>query len=119
MIETIVYSYLKAKFADLAIGFEVPAEHTDSFIVIQNIASGITDHINAVTLEFHCYAPSKYEAAVLNEELKKAMLGDDSVNDYGLATLDAISSCKYGGGNDAPATNVKAYRYRSYYNLYY
>lgn len=117
MIETIVYNYLTSKMPDIAIGFEIPATHSDSFIVIQKVASGIDNHINAATLEFHCYAPSKYEAASLDEELKTAMLGNDTT--YGIASLNTISSCKYGGGNDAPNTNIKAYRYRSYYNLFY
>lgn len=117
MIEVIVYDYLKACMPDIEIGFEVPAEHSDTFIVIQKMASGIDNHINAATLEFHCYAPSKYEAAALDKELKAKMLGDDT--QYGILALDTISACKYGGGNDAPNTNIKAYRYRSYYNLFY
>lgn len=119
MIEQIVYSYLKSKFEDLEIGFEIPAEHSDTYIVLQKVSSGMIDHIEAATLEFHCYAPSKYEAAALDEELKKAMLGNDAIGDYGIGALDTISSCKYGGGNDAPATNTKNYRYRSYYNFFY
>lgn len=117
MIELIVYNYLKAKLPDIEIGFEVPAEHSDSFIVIQKMASGIDNHIEAATLEFHCYAPSKYEAAALDNELKMVMLGTDT--DFGITALDTISACRYGGGNDAPNTNIKAYRYRSYYNLFY
>lgn len=117
MIEIVVYNYLKAKMPDIEIGFEIPAEHSDSFIVIRKMNSGISDHIEAITLEFHCHAPSKYEAAALDAELKKVMLGDDTTP--GIVSLDAISSCKYGGGNDAPNTNIKAYRYRSYYNIFY
>jgi len=111
MIEAIVYSYLKTQFTDVEIGFEIPANHSETFITIQKIASGIDNHINAITLEFHCYAPSKYKAAALDEELKTAMLN--------IVTLGSVSACKYGGGNDSPDTNVKAYRYRSYYNLFY
>lgn len=117
MIEVIVYNYLKAKMPDINIGFEIPAEFSEPFIVIQKKASGVDNLINAATLEFHCYAPSKYEAAALDEELKTAMLGNDTA--YGIASLNTISSCKYGGGNDAPNTGIKAYRYRSYYNLFY
>lgn len=111
LIEPIVLSYLQAKIPDVNISMEIPPDHPDEFIVMTRTGSGKDNHIDAVTLEFHSYAPSKYEAAVLDERVKTAM---DSIIE-----LDAISASRFGGGNDAPNTATKCYRYRSYYNLFF
>lgn len=117
MIETVVFNYLKTKLEDVDLYLDVQPDHSDSYITMKRIAAGLADHIDAATLEFHCYAPSKYESAALDEELKNVLLGTDS--EYGIAELDEISSCKYGGGNDAADPSTKEYRYRSYYNFFY
>lgn len=110
LIEPIVLSYLQAKL-DVPVFMEIPAHPTDTFVTIQKIDAGERDHIFAVTLEIHSYAQSKFEAAELDDKVREAM--------ENIVELDAISASKFGGGNDAPNTSTKMYRYRSYYNLFY
>lgn len=109
LIEPIVLSYLQAK--GIPAFCEVPANRSDEFVVMFRRDSGKENHINAVTLEFRSYAPSKYEAALLDERVKEAM---ESITE-----LDEISASRFGGGNDAPDTATKSYRYRCYFNLFY
>lgn len=112
LIEQRVKDFLDVEFAEDQIGvyLEVPETLPASFIVFQLIERGNENKINAVTLEFRSYAPSKYESAVLDEKVREAM---DKLNE----TTDITS--KLGGGNDDPDMNLKRYRYRCYYNLYF
>ena len=112
LIEERIKNFLEVEFSDDAIGIylEFPKEMPSSFIVFQVIERGKENQINAVTLEFRSYAPSKYESALLDEKVREAM---EKLNE----TTDITASI--GGGNDDPDTTVKRYRYRCYYNLYY
>mgnify|MGYP003320322024 CR=1 FL=1 len=116
-IEEIVFNYLKTKLEDISLYLDEPGELPDEYISMKRIASGLTDHIGAATLEFQCYAPSKYEAAALDEELKNTLLGYGS--GYGITETPEVSACKFGGSNDATDPGTKKYRYRSYYNFFY
>lgn len=118
LIEPVILEYLKTKMSFDDIYMEVPKDRPEMFITIQKAGAGRTDLVDAITLEFHCYAPTKYESAALDNELKSALLGD-GVSSYGITESSEISSCKFGGGNDAPDSSTKSYRYRSYYNLFY
>lgn len=117
MIETVVFNYLKTKLEDVDLYLDVQPDHSDSYITMKRIASGMADHIEAATIEFYCHAPSKYESAALDQELKRALLGYN--DEYGIAEVDEVSACRYGGGNDAADPGTKDYRYRSYYNFFY
>lgn len=117
MIESIIRDYLSDKLS-APIYITEPEEKPESFFTLQRVSAGMVNKINAATIEFYCYAPTKYEAALLDEELKTVLLGDD-VTALGITEDPAIFSCKYGGGNDAPDTAKKLYRYRAYYNFAY
>ena len=112
LIEERVKNFLDVEFAEenIKVYLETPETLPSSFIVFQLISRGKFDHVNAATLEFRSYAPSKYEAAVLDEKLRTALEKFHEETDV---------TCKIGGGNDDPDTTLKRYRYRCYYNLYY
>lgn len=116
LIEQVVKQYLDGVFTGegsdegVDVYLETPETLPASFIVFRLADRGKENQINAVTLEMMSYAPSKYEAALLDEKLRDAM---DNI-----ITLPDIS-CRFGGGNDSPDTSLKKYRYRCYYNLYY
>lgn len=110
MIEQTVKEYLDTVLEDVKVFLEIPKQMPDKFILFQLIDRGIENRINEVTLEFRSYAPTKYEAALLDEKLRDAMESMHEGTDI---------SCHLGGGNDDPDTTLKKYRYRSYYNLYY
>lgn len=112
LIEQRVKGFLDVEFAEDEIGvfLEIPKPLPATFVVFQLIERGKENQIDACTLEFRSYAPSKYEAAVLDEKVREAM---ERLNE----TTDI--SARLGGGNDNPDTNFKRYRYRCYYNLFY
>lgn len=112
LIEERVKGFLDAEFADdeIQVYLEIPKTIPSSFVVFQLIERGRENLINACTLEFRSYAPSKYEAALLDEKVRDAM---DKLHE----TTDITT--QLGGGNDNPDTSLKRYRYRCYYNLFY
>ena len=112
LIEQRVKEFLDVEFAEDEIGvyLETPETLPSTFIVFQLISRGKENQVNAATLEFRSYAPSKFEAATLDEKVRDAMEKLNSTTDI---------SCRLGGGNDNPDTSFKRYRYRCYFNLYY
>lgn len=112
LIEQRVKEFLDVEFAEDQIGvfLEIPETIPATFVIFQLVDRGKENHIDAVTLEFRSYAPSKFEAATLDEKVREAM---DKLNE----TTDITA--RLGGGNDNPDTSFKRYRYRCYYNLYY
>ena len=112
LIEMKVKEYLDSVFEDtgVEVRMEMPEDISGSFIVISIVNRSSKDHVNNVTLEFSSYAPTKLEAARLDETVREAM--DD------ISSLPDISG-HFGGGNDDIDSVIKKYRYRCYYNLYY
>lgn len=110
MIEATIIAYLKNELNMDAVYFEIPTPIPDKFVTLEVTNRSKTDHIEGVTFEIMSYAPSMYEAAELDEEVRDAM--------ECAITLDAVMSSKFGGGNNATDTAIKKYRYRSYFNLY-
>ena len=111
VIEQTIRDYLLTKFQNVPIEVMEPTDAPSKYIVFDVIDQGIEDHIWAVTVEFFSYGASVLEASALNEELKAAMLD--------IVELDSIFSCKLGGGGIDFNNEMKRYRYRSYFNLYY
>lgn len=110
LIEQTVIEYLQGELNINEVYPEIPNPIPEKFVVLRVIDRRYTDKINSVTVELLSYAPSKYEAAVLDENVREAM------ND--IIKLDNIS-CRFGGGNDNPDTTLKIPRYRCYFNLFY
>lgn len=110
MIEQIVLEYLQDTLDMEEVYCEIPREYPDMFIVLRVVGRGLENQINEATIEISSYAPSKYEAAALDEQVRNVM---NAIN-----SLDSISG-RFGGGNDNPDTTIKYPRYRCYYNLYY
>ncbi len=111
VIEQTIRDYLLTKLNNVPIEVEEPKDAPNKYIVFRVIDEGEEDHIWAVTVEFFSYGASAYEAASLKEELKTAMLD--------IIELDSIFSCEIGGGQSDFNNEMKRYRYRSYFNLYY
>lgn len=110
LIEKTIRDYLLGKIQNIPIEVEEPTNE-NTYIVFRVIERGKLDLINSVTVEFFCYGKSKFEAASLDEELRTAM--------ENIVELGSIFSSKIGGGNDSFDTELKKYRYRSYFNLTY
>lgn len=110
LIEMTIRDYLLGKIQNIPIEVEEPTNES-KYIIFRVIERGKLDLIKSVTVEFYCYGESKFEAATLDEELRTAM--------ENIVELGSIFSSKLGGGNDSYDTDLKKYRYRSYFNLTY
>lgn len=111
MIEKTIRNYLVAKLGTNNVFFETPKTFNGECLVIQIVDRSFENLIDYVTAVIYSYADSKYDSACLDEKVRKAMRDFDAEED--------ISSCRISGGNDAPDTTLKKYRYRSYYNITY
>ena len=110
LIEQRVLEYLQDELSMNDIYTEIPRNRPEMFVELRVTDRGMSNRINEVTIELSSYAPTKYEAAALDELVRNAM---DSI-----IQLDDIS-CRFGGGNDNPDTELKIPRYRCYFNLFY
>ena len=111
IIEQTIRNYLITKLTNIPIEVVEPSDAPSKYIVFRVIDQGIEDHIKAVTIEAFAYGASVYEASSLNEQLKEAMLN--------IIELNSIFSCKLGGGGSDFNNEMKRYRYRSYFNIFY
>ena len=72
MIEKIVLDYLSENL-NVPTYMEMPEHQPERFVLIEKTGGLVEDFIHSATLALQSYAESMYEAAVLNEEVKKAM----------------------------------------------
>lgn len=110
MIETIVSDYLKEKLR-IPVMTEEPTGKIDSYIVIEKTGSGEKDKIDSATLAIKSYGKSLYEAAILNEKVKK-VIGD-------ITDLNDISSVKLNSDYNYTDTARKKYRYQAVFDFVY
>ena len=110
MIETIVLDYL-SDVLSVPVSMEVPEDPPDQFVVIEKTGGGKENHIKSATLAIQSIAPSLYEAAVLNENVKIAM--------DGIEALDSIGRSSLNSDYNFTDTASKRYRYQAVFDLIY
>lgn len=109
MIEKIVLDYLTDQLT-VPVYMEVPEGRPDErFVVIEKTGSGKSNHIESATLAIQSYAPTMYEAASLNEQVKTAM--EDSI------ILDSISRASLNSDYNYTDTTTKHYRYQAVFDV--
>ena len=111
MIDTIIRDYLLEQIENIAIVFEQPANRPSSFILLQKIDGGETNKLKASTFSIKTKALKQYDSAVLNENIKDAMLG--------IAVLDEISGIRQGGEYGRIDTSNTMYEYETIWNIYH
>ena len=87
---------------------ESPEELTN-YVLLDQTGSSRNDHIVTTTIAVQSYAPSLYEAMVLNESVKEAMEGFAQLANVTRAELDT----DYNFTN----TTTKQYRWQAVYNI--
>lgn len=110
MIEKIVLDYLNNTLTVEAF-MEKPEDPPEQFIVIEKTSSGVDNHIDSATVTLQSFASSMYEAACLNEEVKRAM--DKMIE------LPLIGRCRLNGDYNFTDASTKQYRYQAVYNIIY
>lgn len=115
MIETIVLNYLENKL-DVPVVMECI---TDSeYVLIEKTGSGLENHINRATLAIQSYSDSMYNAALLNNKVKEAMLGNGTTS-YGIAELNTVYKCDVNSDYNYTDTTTKKYRYQAVFEIKY
>lgn len=108
MIEEIVLRYLSEKLAVMVRMEEEPGLPGE-YVLIEKTGGGGTNYIRRATLEIQSYAATRYRAAVINEEVKRAM--EDIV------VLDEISKCSLNSDYNYTDTTRKKYRYQAVFDI--
>lgn len=108
MIETILINFLHEKL-NLPVSTEFQEEQ--NFVLIEKTGGGEENHIMSATVAIQSYANTTYEAALLNERVKKAM------NE--IVELCTVSNCKLNSDYNYPDITRKRPRYQAIYNLVY
>lgn len=110
MIELIILEHLKSKLTE-PVHLEKQEAHTGPYVVFEKTASGKTNHLPSATLAFQSYADTLYNAAKLNEKVKKAI--------ESLIELDKIRGLDLNSDYKFPDLTTKEYRYQAVYDIRY
>ena len=108
MIEIVIKQFLD-KNLTAPIYFEKPANPPKRYVLFEKTSGGEKDHISSSTFAFQSYAESMYEAAKLNEELKRAVKNLIIEND--------ISHIKLNSDYNFTDTTTKEHRYQAVFDI--
>lgn len=111
MIEKRVLDYLTAAFHDVPVAMEVPTPVPERYIVIEKTGSHEDNGLYTATLAIQSIAPTLYEAAQINHELKEAMRG--------LPELVNIFRCECDSDYNFTNPQTKERRYQAVFDIYY
>jgi len=110
MIEETILNWLQ-KNLDVPVYMEEPSEKPDIFVLIEKTGSSRENWINHATFAIQSYALSMYEAAKLNELVKKTLDAIVQLDEVGASTLNS--------DYNFTDTTTKRYRYQCIYDLTY
>lgn len=115
MIEQIVYNYLKEAL-DVPIYLQMPESlphpnksDTVEFVKVEKTGSSENNKIYNATFALQSYACSIYDAALLNEKVKNAMMQ--------IIKLDEVTSVDLNSDYNYTDTSTKYYRYQAVFDL--
>lgn len=114
MIEDKVRAFLESKLS-VPVLMEEPKETAKRMVIIEKTGGSFKNMISSSVLAIQSYAPSKYEAAELNDDVKKWML--DGMD--GLITLDEVTSVNLNSDYDFTDTTSKRYRYQAIFEIFH
>lgn len=110
MIEDTVLNYLNSQELSARAYTEIPKNRPSYFWTIEKTGSSLMNHINHSTIAIKSYAPSLYEAASMNDEVKAVMLD-------GLITLGSIAKVELNSDYNYTDTTSKNYRYQAVFDI--
>lgn len=108
MIEQTVLNYLKKKLSS-PVKMEEPSCPPDTFVLVEKVGSRQQNSIDTAMLAVKSYAKSLFEAALLNEEVKKAMSD--------LTELDEICRVELNSDYNFTDTATRRYRYQAVFDI--
>lgn len=110
MIEEVILGYLGAALS-VPCYMEMPEDASSSFIVIEKTGSSQLNKIKKATFAIQSYAPTLYDAAQLNEQVKAAM--EDIIERGDISRIELNSDYNY------TDTALKHYRYQAVFIVTY
>lgn len=113
MIEKRVLDYLSGAFDDsgIPVAMEVPSPMVGRYIVIEKTGSGENNGLCRATLAIQSIAPTLYEAAQINNDVKAAMRG--------LPQLVNIFRCECNSDYNFTNPQTKERRYQAVFDIFY
>lgn len=110
MIEKIIKNYLSEKL-EVKVSAEI-INGESTFVILEKTGGGEDRFLKHATVAIQSYAPSRFEAATLNEAVKLAMRTIDE-------ELNEICECKLNSDYNFTNTSTKTHRYQAVYDLTY
>lgn len=108
MIEIIIKNFLDTHLS-VSSFLEKKGEMPLSYVLFEKIGSSKSNHLLSSTFAFQSYAPSMYEAAKLNEQLKEVV--------ERLIELNEISNVSLNSDYNFTDTETKEYRYQAVFDI--
>lgn len=108
LIEKMLLDYLNSALSVPAY-MEKRGDMPPSFVLIERTGSSETNRIYQAVFVIQSYAPSLYQAAMLNEDVKNAMRK--------MISLPEISAADLESDYEWTDTQTKSYRYQALYSL--
>lgn len=109
MVEEVLLNYLNNSDLSVTAYAQRPESEPSSYVVIEKTGSSRLKRIETATIAIQSYAPSLYEAAALNEEVKEIM--------DAMPALDEIGSVQLVSDYNFTSTTAKRYRYQAVYQI--
>nr|DAS75219.1 MAG TPA: tail completion protein [Caudoviricetes sp.]DAU88229.1 MAG TPA: tail completion protein [Caudoviricetes sp.] len=110
MIEITILNYLKNKMS-VPVFLEHQKDEPEKFVIFEKTSSSNPNQTNSATFAFQSYANSMYEAAKINEELKKEIKN--------IVELNEIAFVKLNSDYNFTDTTTKKYRYQAIFDIKY
>lgn len=108
MIEIIIKKYLDNRLSVPSF-LQYPENPPKRFVLFEKTSSGKSNHLPSATFAFQSYAESMYEAALLNEELKRTV--------ENMIELDNIRGIQLNSDYNFTDTTTKEYRYQAVFDI--
>lgn len=112
MIEKIIFDYLNGLDLSADAYTEMPKTVPSKLYLIERMGGSETNKIKTANIAIQSYADTLYNAILLNEEVKSAMLN-------GLIELDSIAGVKLNSDYNYTDTTTKRYRYQAVFVVTY
>lgn len=109
MIEKTILDYLAERLTPIRVCMEIPANKPSEFVLIEKTGSSLENHLYDSMLAVQSYSTSLYNAAMLNDTVKEAML--DAI------TLDDISAVRLNSDYNFTDGDTKQYRYQAVFDI--
>jgi hypothetical protein len=110
MIEKTIFDFLNNNLSVPAF-MEEQKVKVDKFVLIEKIGGSEENFIKRANVTIQSIAPTLYEAASLNEEVKEVI--------NNIVLLDEISKVSLNSDYNYTDTSQKRYRYQAVFDLFY